>query len=102
MFEAGVVRSVMLRNSLVCDVQSSGLPLEEPGQHRGFELSKREDTRPDVFLLNQASAYSGWYQVRSIAPAVLFVEVAHYSISFPLPCPSRSSARIGNFFSSQP
>ena len=63
MLETGIVRSVMLRNSLVCDVQSSGLPLEEPGQHRGFELSKREDTRPDVFLLNQGTAYSGWYQV---------------------------------------
>ncbi len=36
--------------------------------NRGFDLRKQEDTRPDVFLMNHASAYSGWYQVRMSVP----------------------------------
>ena len=35
----------------------------EEGTNRGFELPKTEDSRPSVFLLNHASAYSAWYQV---------------------------------------
>ena len=42
----------------------TGLPLVEEIQNRPFDLPKREDSRPDVFLLNHASAYSAWYQVR--------------------------------------
>ena len=35
-----------------------------PENGHDFELPKREETRPDVFVLNNAAAYTAWYSVR--------------------------------------
>jgi hypothetical protein len=46
-------------------MQASGAPLVESGSNRHrFHLSKQEDTRPSVMLLNHAAAYAAWYEVR--------------------------------------
>jgi hypothetical protein len=62
--------------------QGSGLPLNVSEGGRFYNLSRREDTRPDVTLLSHAAAYAGWYQVGatklhwgSCAPSASFINV---------------------------
>jgi hypothetical protein len=43
--------------------QDSGLPLTSSPLGRDPNWPKREDTRPDVFLINHAAAYTAWYSV---------------------------------------
>ena len=42
------------------------MPLLESPTGKNYNLPNREDTRPDVFVLNNAAAYTAWYSVRSL------------------------------------
>ena len=45
-------------------LQTSGLPVPPTGSHV-YDLDAKEESRPAVFLMSNAAAYTAWYAVRS-------------------------------------
>ena len=45
--------------------QESGKPLvHDDFTGKAYDLNQAEETRPNVFVVNNAAAYAAWYQVR--------------------------------------